>query len=616
MTVRSATSPSSVQHDLPVDHPAAHPTDTAARTTASPVARSASTFGGAQTNPNEILGRYTPTGASEKTARNQVGMHGGVAASQKMAQQDLARLQPHKADIESVAKQYGLPPALLAGIISRESRAGAALDSRGYGDRGRGYGLMQVDKGTAAGRGGPTSRENIEQGAGILKGKLNEVKAAHPNWTPDQQLRGAVAAYNMGAKNVQTVKGMDAGTTGDDYSNDVWARAQALAPHFGGTATPDTDHAPELNPSHHPADTGTHPEPSTVGATAAPRLDSSGHTVLNQGDSGQSVKDLQKSLKAAGFNPGEVDGQYGPKTEAAVKAFQQAHHLDVDGIAGPKTNGALNETTAQRPAPSGQTRWTPAPSLAEVQSGKATLKQGDQGAAVAELQRQLGVDADGKFGKDTAQAVSDFKKTQHLGGPAGEAGQGTLDALKKQNASGNTGVVAGNYQVDTNNPTLRKLATGNLETGPTGYCVATTLKNMGRLGVPHAAATGEDVGNNPRGGMVQMMKNYGWKSLPLPGSKLQTIKSPAYGTVQANVVPAAEYEKLAKAGKIPSGALIFQTRHDSWNSTSQGSHGFDMGIVRNGGRNTFNYANMPPLIYSGAKSVVILVPGNALKPAH
>ncbi len=37
---------------------------------------------------------------------------------------------------------------------------------------------------------------------------------------------GGISAYNAGAKNVQTYERMDIGTTGDDYANDVVARAQ------------------------------------------------------------------------------------------------------------------------------------------------------------------------------------------------------------------------------------------------------------------------------------------------------------------------------------------------------------------------------------------------------
>lgn len=73
---------------------------------------------------------------------------------------------------------------------------------------------------------GPKSYDNILQGATILKNFIIEVQKKHPTWTKEQQLRGGIAAYNFGVKNVRTVAGTDKGTTGDDYSSDVVARAQ------------------------------------------------------------------------------------------------------------------------------------------------------------------------------------------------------------------------------------------------------------------------------------------------------------------------------------------------------------------------------------------------------
>ena len=63
---------------------------------------------------------------------------------------------------------------------------------------------------------------------------------------------------------------------------------------------------------------------------------------LKRGSRGSEVTDLQKKLKAAGYDPGPIDGIFGPKTEAAVRAYQQAFGLTVDGIAGPQTMGSLN----------------------------------------------------------------------------------------------------------------------------------------------------------------------------------------------------------------------------------------------------------------------------------
>jgi len=57
--------------------------------------------------------------------------------------------------------------------------------------------------------------------------------------------------------------------------------------------------------------------------------------VLKKGSTDPGVRDLQKALKALGQDPGPVDGLFGAKTEAAVKAFQNNQEITVDGIVGP-----------------------------------------------------------------------------------------------------------------------------------------------------------------------------------------------------------------------------------------------------------------------------------------
>ena len=52
---------------------------------------------------------------------------------------------------------------------------------------------------------------------------------------------------------------------------------------------------------------------------------------------GTIVKQVQRALKEAGFNPGKIDGEYGPHTVASVYAFQKANHLVADGTVGPLT---------------------------------------------------------------------------------------------------------------------------------------------------------------------------------------------------------------------------------------------------------------------------------------
>jgi peptidoglycan hydrolase-like protein with peptidoglycan-binding domain len=63
---------------------------------------------------------------------------------------------------------------------------------------------------------------------------------------------------------------------------------------------------------------------------------------LREGSTGVAVRGLQRRLIAAGFGIDDIDGRFGPQTQAAVRAFQERHELDVDGVVGPQTWERLN----------------------------------------------------------------------------------------------------------------------------------------------------------------------------------------------------------------------------------------------------------------------------------
>lgn len=184
---------------------------------------------------NRILFALQTTGAGRRTAQAEGLSILGVPASEAIARKDLARVRAIKDRFDAAAMAHDLPSALLAGIASRESHIGASL-RHGMGDRGYAFGIMQIDRRyhTIIMSGGPDSETHISQAAGILSKKLAIMLLQPPIWPPEWELRGAVAAYNMGPKFVRTQTNMDAGSTGGDYSADVWARARFFASNVEG----------------------------------------------------------------------------------------------------------------------------------------------------------------------------------------------------------------------------------------------------------------------------------------------------------------------------------------------------------------------------------------------
>ena len=72
--------------------------------------------------------------------------------------------------------------------------------------------------------------------------------------------------------------------------------------------------------------------------------------VYKIGSKGEEVKKIQERLKALGCYRGPIDGDFGGGTEAAVKAFQKAQKITVDGIVGSETWKALFKEKIPEPS--------------------------------------------------------------------------------------------------------------------------------------------------------------------------------------------------------------------------------------------------------------------------
>ena len=145
------------------------------------------------------------------------------------------------------------------------------------------------------------------------------------------------------------------------------------------TPVPNQTEAPTATPS---------PTPEATPAMTANRR----YTQLVFGDSGTNVKKLQNALIDLGYMPeGSADGQYGYQTYNAVKSFQRANGLSVDGVAGPMTLTNLYEN----PNVIGVAKATevptatPAPTLPPLATPDAEAAN-DVSAAVQPLTRMEG----------------------------------------------------------------------------------------------------------------------------------------------------------------------------------------------------------------------------------
>ena len=99
-----------------------------------------------------------------------------------------------------------------------------------------------------------------------------------------------------------------------------------------------------------------------------------GSRILRDGDEGKDVEDLQRRLKAAGYDPGEVDGEYGPNTEAAVRALQKDAGILVDGEFGPDSYAALLALEVDDDAP--ETEDRPSTGNVLISGGDAFIRTG------------------------------------------------------------------------------------------------------------------------------------------------------------------------------------------------------------------------------------------------
>lgn len=141
--------------------------------------------------------------------------------------------------------------------------------------------------------------------------------------------------------------------------------------------------------------------------------------ILKYGHRGADVLEVQNRLKYYGYYSGNLDSIFGSSVQKAVKAFQTANKLKVDGKVGPATLSALQSETAVSKKTAAET---------------ATLAYGSHGEAVKKLQTELKNafyytgKIDGIFGSEVNTAVKNFQASAGLT-VDGKVGNATRNAL-------------------------------------------------------------------------------------------------------------------------------------------------------------------------------------------
>jgi hypothetical protein len=107
---------------------------------------------------------------------------------------------------------------------------------------------------------------------------------------------------------------------------------------------------------------------------------------------------VQRALEVLGYNPGPIDGLWGPKTRSAIRSFQRIQNLEVDGIPGEKTLQRIQSALyTQRNSPAAPTNYDTSKFAGEW-NGDYTCGQGRTGLTLSlEVSQTDGIQGTFKF---------------------------------------------------------------------------------------------------------------------------------------------------------------------------------------------------------------------------
>ncbi len=263
--------------------------------------------------------------------------------------------------------------------------------------------------------------------------------------------------------------------------------------------------------------------------------------IIRSGSMGEVVLRLQTRLQELGYYNSRLDGVYLTDDIEAVRAFQKANGLKVDGKAGYETQSTLYSDTA-----------VASNANANAAAVTSTLRYGSEGTEVVVLQSRLitlgylGGSADGKFGRDTKSAVIAFQKANNLKAD-GIAGEQTLAAL-----NGSAAVAAN-----------KENSTETLRVGAVSDAVRDMQNRLITLGYLSGKADGK-FGVQTSLALIAFQKANGLAADGIAGVKtLAKLNSSSVVTVNGST--AETKPAVATAPSVSSGGInAAQVRYANW----------------------------------------------------
>ena len=234
------------------------------------------------------------------------------------------------------------------------------------------------------------------------------------------------------------------------------------------------------------------------------------------GDSSDQIALIQQALTDLNFYYADITGNFGAKTETAVKKFQKRYNLTQTGVADEATVRLISELSGIAISTDGMVTSAGASFYTD---GTTTLRYGMKSDAVRRLQEDLKTlnyytgTVTGNYGTITQEAVRRFQKKNGLAAD-GIAGPRTLSKLATLMSGGVSGGTGSSGSVSSGTVTSGTL----LKQGSSGAAVRALQENLKTLGYYTGTVTG-NYGSLTKEAVRQFQKKNGLAADGVAGAR-------------------------------------------------------------------------------------------------